>query len=376
MSHWQTCCVVPTEEELLEHARRHLTALLPEYIELVDVSGGDPVRAPEALWELRAQNGGYNRVFVEAKRKFTPRDATRVHGGLSETARRVMSNPVILVVAPWLSTRSRELLERQGYSYIDLTGNVLLKANHPAIYLRLEGSNRDPYPSKRSPVRLQGPKARRLVRLLADNAPPYRLTDLADNSGLNRGYISNLLQAMDDQALIERDRRGTVRHVDWRALLLSVADRYDLFRNNEAELFVAPEGANEMFRRLTEESAPDVVVTGSFASVDLAPVAAPTQLVLYTSDATEVRRFGRLLPTDRNADVVLLRPEDPSQVQRPRLVDGRAHVALSQLVLDCLGGNGRLPEEGLAVLAWMSEHETAWRSAALPPAEHVDELGR
>jgi hypothetical protein len=60
-----------------------------------------------------------------------------------------------------------------------------------------------------------------------------------------------------------------------------------------------------------------------------------------------------LLPTDRGADVALLTPASDSQLVRPRKVAGLRHVGVSQLVLDCLAGNGRLPEEGDAIIEWM-----------------------
>jgi hypothetical protein len=273
-------------------------------------------------------------------------------------------------VAPWLSPRSRRVLEERGYSYIDLTGNVLFKVNRPAVYIKLQGSDRDPNPPpRRPPAGLQGPKARRLVRLLVDVVPPYRLTDLAHTSGLTQGYISRLLEALDDQALIERDRRGLVEGVDWPALLRAGAEHYDLFKSNTTKLFVAPGGAAALHTRLKEGTAPGTVVTGSYAAVAVAPVAAPAQLVLYTSDPDRIRQNGGLLPADRGADVALLRPADPSQLERARIVDGARHVGLSQLVMDCLAGNGRLPEEGQAVLDWMRQHERQWRLPELPPPD-------
>jgi len=62
---------------------------------------------------------------------------------------------------------------------------------------------------------------------------------------------------------------------------------------------------------------------------------------------------------------VLLTPADSSQVERTRQLDGVTHIGLSQLVMDCLAGNGRLPEEGEAVLDWMRGSDD-WRLDQLP----------
>ncbi|HEX5595418.1 MAG TPA: hypothetical protein VFX61_05245 [Micromonosporaceae bacterium] len=345
--------------------------LLPEQFELADavIDGERPTPdSVDALWQLREQNTGFSLVLVEAKTSFSPRDVGRVHGGLSEMVRRVMRNPVILVVAPWLSPRSRALLEERGYSYLDLTGNVYLRVDRPAVYLRLQGAEHDPWPAPRPPARLYGPKARRLARLLVDVASPLRLTDLARVGGLNRGYVSSLLQALDDQAIVERDRKGTVIDVDWPGLLVAAVERYDLLKSNSSSLFVTPIGADELFKRLADDDAPSVVVTGSFAAFEVAPIAAPAQLALYTDDPNQIRKFGRLLPADRGANVVLLTAEDPAQLARTRRVAGRRHVGFSQLVLDCLGGNGRLPEEGQALIDWLRKHESQWRLRDLSEA--------
>ena len=351
-------------ELLLDRARARLAELLPERFVLIDAGSGEAPTVPDdvdARWRLKTSAGANSLLLVEAKAVLLPRDVDQVDNRLSRAARLGSEEPVRLVVAPWLSERSRALLEERGLGYLDLTGNVLLRIDNPAVFLRTQGADRAPQPVRRSSAGLHGPKARRLARLLTDIAPPLRLTDLARVGGLNRGYVSSLLQALDEQAMIERDRRGAVMDADWPALLVAAADRYQLLKNNPNSLFVAPMGATGLFSRLADEDAPDVIVTGSFAASAVAPIAAPAQLVLYADDTDSVRRFGRLLPADRGADVVLLKAEDPAQLARPRLAAGRRHIGISQLVLDCLGGNGRLPEEGQALIDWMRKNESQWR---------------
>lgn len=78
-----------------------------------------------------------------------------------------------------------------------------------------------------------------------------------------------------------------------------------------------------------------------------------------------------LLPTDRGANVVLLRPYDDVVLREVDDVDGLRVVVPSQLALDCLAGNGRMPAEGEALLTWMGEHQAQWRRPTLdgvPPS--------
>jgi hypothetical protein len=81
--------------------------------------------------------------------------------------------------------------------------------------------------------------------------------------------------------------------------------------------------------------------------------------------------FG-LLPADRGANVVLLRPFDDVVWERTMVEDRVSYVSPSQVAVDCLTGNGRMPSEGEALLTWMVGNEEEWRMASvkdLPAAE-------
>jgi hypothetical protein len=73
-----------------------------------------------------------------------------------------------------------------------------------------------------------------------------------------------------------------------------------------------------------------------------------------------------LIPTDQGANVVLLKPFDPVVWDRTSREDGVTFAAPSQVAVDCLTGNGRMPVEGEAVLQWMVGNEDAWRLRRLP----------
>ncbi|HEX8345724.1 MAG TPA: hypothetical protein VF657_13460 [Actinoplanes sp.] len=357
-----------TERELLKRAEEALRSFLPSYLTLTratDVPSAHGDSGIDAVWELGGDGGSTAPICVQAKSSFTPKDAQQLRW-MRASLDAAAPDQTLLVVSPWLSARSRELLADQNISYLDLSGNVLLRSSRPAVFVHLQGEDRNPSPKARRGVTLQGPKAQRLARLLVDFAPPYRLKDLAGASGLSLGYVSRLLETLQDQALVDRSRRGAVEQVDWPALLRESAKGYVPTRTNLVGSFVAPAGAAALYRRLTEEpTAPPVVVTGSFAAVAVAPIAAPSQLMIYTDVPAIVQNFGRLLPAERGANVLLLRDGDVAATARPRLVDGIGHVALSQLVMDCANGPGRLPEEGAAVLEWMQANEEAWRNPML-----------
>jgi hypothetical protein len=108
-----------------------------------------------------------------------------------------------------------------------------------------------------------------------------------------------------------------------------------------------------------------VAITGSFAAARLAPVAAPGLLLAYCENVDEAVEVLNLLPADEAPNVILLEAFDRVAFDRTERVDGLTYAAPSQVAVDCLTGNGRMPAEGEALLAWMSENEQRWRLGSL-----------
>ena len=322
-----------------------------------------PNRVVDALISLSTPQGGGTNFLVEAKSTFAPRDAERFLTGMAQQLRILNPNYPILVVTPWLSERSQEVLTAEDINYLDFTGNVRIALNYPSLYIASKGASRNPAPSPRAAARLKGPKAGRLARLLVDVMPPYGVGQISEVTGLAPGYISRLLTSLDEEAIIERTKRGQVVSVDIPHLLRRWTQTYDVFKSNETSSFVAAQGPQEVLDRLASlpASSPPVAVTGSFSAVRFAPVAAPSLLVLFCSEPSTLARELRLLPSDRGSNVALLRPFDPVVWERTTEVSGVRYAAVAQTAADCLTGNGRMPAEGDALSRWMEANQTQWR---------------
>jgi len=305
-------------------------------------------------------------LAVEAKRSLAPRDVAGLFGSVGRTLRALAPDIPILVVAPWLSPRTRELLTAEGVNYLDMTGNALVRLENPAVFIQSQGADRDPSPAPRGKARARGPKAARLIRTLVDVRPPYGVRDLAGATGLAPGYVSRLLDVLDDDALVERTRRGGVGSVDIAGLLRRWAESYEVFRSNDARPHLAARGAQDALVRLAELPATlRTAVTGSFAAVRLSAVAGPALLTVYSDDVTAVADALDLIPADQGANVALLRPFDEVVWQRTDDDGGVRYAAPSQVAVDCLTGSGRMPAEGAALIEWLLENEQVWRLDSL-----------
>jgi len=318
----------------------------------------------DAAIDIRGSNT-LTTMAVEVKRVFGPRDVDRLFKGVGRTLRVLSSNIPILLVAPWLSRRTQELLAAEGINYLDLTGNALIRLEYPTLYIETQGASKDPSPPPKNKARVQGPKAGRLIRRLVDVCPPYGVRDLAASTGLAISYVSRVLDTLDGEALIERFERGRVKSVDVPRLIQRWVETYDVFRSNKAQRYLAPAGAASALDQLRAVGT-RAAVTGSFAAGRLAPVAAPALLAVYVDDPRVVAYALGLIPADQGVNVALLTPFDPVVWERASLVDGLTYVAPTQAAADCLTGNGRMPAEGAALLQWMTENESLWRLEALP----------
>ncbi len=350
-----------TESELLDAAVEILTGRLPStWAVEKQPSAGDP-EAADLIF--KSPNASFQTlVFVEVKTDVSPRDVEALIGGPWRRWRRQMGNQPILLVAPYIGPRVRELLSEESVSYLDLTGNTRISLDHPGVFIETEGARQDPRSNKpRSTVR--GAKAGAVVRVLVDAVPPYTGADIAKAANVNEGYLSRIFDTLVDEGLIDRGRTGVTR-VDWPAMLQRRARALDLFRPVGTYRYVARQGTSALVERL--RSRPSTgrrppTVTGSFAAARIAPVAAPALLVVYAMDPRALADELELLPTDAGADTVLIRPENEVAFARAARDGGMAWAAPSQVAIDCLAGSGRMPSEGEALIGWMRENESEWR---------------
>ena len=117
----------------------------------------------------------------------------------------------LIVVADWLSPRTRTILNEAGLGYADTTGNLLVMVDDPGLSITAEGASRDPSPRRKPTINLRGPRAWSLERTLAEVLPPYGLSELSEALGIDAGYVSRLLGGLADELIIDRQAATTRR---------------------------------------------------------------------------------------------------------------------------------------------------------------------
>lgn len=206
------------DSELLNWVQERLGTLLPANWQaepVFDIRG-----RPDLALRVKAPDGASALVVFEAKSPAEPKEALSA----VEQLRKYEGYPVL--VAPFLSRRTRDLLAEAAVGYIDMTGNVLLQLDRPALYVRSSGKERNPWLGGRPVRSLRGSKAARIVRLLCDTWREQGVTDIARATETDTGYVSRVLEVLERDALIERALRGPVRRVAWEGLIRRWVDDY------------------------------------------------------------------------------------------------------------------------------------------------------
>ena len=358
------------ERTVLDRGLERLSELLGSGFEIGPLRAGmSGSAAPDAVYTVRAKSPGasYAQVVIEAKASLTPAAAKEILLPQIRLLSQLYGDAAVLVIAPWLSPRTREILSALHISYLDLTGNIDFRLP-TGVLIKTEGAQHDPAPSepKRRSRGLAGAAAGVVTRLLVDYSPPYRQKDLATVGRVSPGYISRVLRTLDDEALITREG-PYITDVSWADLLRARAANYDLMKANHVVPMVARKGPEATYRSLIAQGTEaDIVITGTYAAREVAPLTVGGALMIYVRPGLgtidQLTDELSLMPAvGGGANVVLLKPPNRNPFDRCRSFGATQHVAMSHLAIDCLSGPGRMPAEGEAVISHMAETEEADR---------------
>jgi hypothetical protein len=321
-------------------------------------------RRLDAIVRLTSPDGQRVALLIEAKRLLNTRDVPIALEPVQQAAARwdTSEEVVSVLAARYLAPATRERIAEAGAGYIDATGNMLVAADRPALFLADRGADRDPW---RGPGRprgtLRGAPAARVVRALIDFAPPYTVPDLAKRAGASTGATYRVVEFLEEENLLVRQPYGPISVVRWRALLMRWSQDYGFARSNTVQPYLEPRGLAALTERLASVSDLNYVVTGSLAAQRVAPYAPARLAMVYVDDPDRARHALGLRETESGANVALATAKHDVVFDRTQTIDGLRVAALTQVAVDLLSGPGRNPSEATALLDWMEANEHSWR---------------
>lgn len=310
------------------------------------------------LLTLRASDGRRAKLTVVSRKRVSPKEVPHL------VRQAEAAEGQLLVIAPFLSPRARELLADANASYVDATGNVRVTVNDPAVFLESRGADRDPDRQPRPLRSLKGATAARVVRALCDFVPPFGVRTLAESSSTPLGTVSRVVSFLEEEALITRDDKKVIAAIDWPALIKRWVVDYSVKGSNIMRAYLEPRGLSALVPKIGKLDR--YAITGSLAVPN---GVAPARLaMIYVDDAERAARDLELVPTEAGANVWLLEPYDEVVFERTQSrpfgpADSTSVVvaAPSQVAADLMTSPGRGPQEADALIEKMKGTENAWR---------------
>jgi hypothetical protein len=288
---------------------------------------------------------------VISRRNLSPAGVLQLHTRIFGKA----NTGMLLVHAPYLSARVREVCRDHGINFMDGVGNCRIAG--PGLFVSVEG--RDNHPPALGEIDPFSKKSSRIVRTLLDHpGKGWQVQQLAKLAQVSLGLSSRVKTALLAEAYLEeRDRLVFVRDPGKLLQAWSAVYRPQVRR---VALFALPPPA-EIWRRLAAWSAENHVrcgLTQLAAAWCYAPSVRPDRTVAYLDAEVEMDgRLGSLLGSlearevDSGANCVLWLTEDPSLFQGAREFDGIPVVSPLQTYLDLQALTGRSREAASEVMS-------------------------
>lgn len=365
-----------SEVELLGAVHQALRSALPSSWSVTadrQAIGDDLRRAdrPDAQFMIVAPDGTSALVLIECKGVVAPRDIARVAQQVATYAQveadRGAGVVVAMLVAPFVSPASRAQLDQHGLGWFDLTGNLRLRLDEPAVFLDRAGADRSGFrdPADRLLKSLRGPAAAKVVLELCETSLPVGVRELAERAQVGMATSARVLELLDREAVIIRGEGGAVTTVRMRSLIERWAQDYKVMSSNEVTATLDPRGLKHALEALSSVDV-RVAVTGSAAARaylpdEVTPVSPLVSLSVYTEDPIDLMDRLGLKIVERGMNVLVMRPYDNIVHAKSRLVDGLEYAPPAQVIADLLTGPGRSSEEAEQLMAALESREPGWK---------------
>lgn len=178
-----------------DHLRRVLERA-PELVDLVVSTDKQALGGFDGEARFKVGDDIY-RLLIECKTSSQPRHVREAATQLRRYVSAAGEATQGIIVAPFLSPASRDVLRHEGFGWLDLAGNVRITL--PRFYIEVSATNADPFSTKRPLRALFSPKSSRVIKALIYHPHAWKVKDLAAQAQLSMGQVSNVRQALVDR---------------------------------------------------------------------------------------------------------------------------------------------------------------------------------
>jgi hypothetical protein len=226
------------------------------------------------------------------------------------------SDDVSVVLSPFISRAAQTQLESQGLSYWDPTGNLLLQSQSPFMWIKQEGSAKDPNPDSKVTAlqSLKGRSASEVIVKLLSNGRAATVRDLARESGVALGTASRVISLLRNEDFLEPTGGGPIVVNDPVRLARRWAEDYSFEKTFKAKRYFSILGSSVALERIRESNS-NYAITGLAAQAlwyeedaRIAPLPA-SDLWLYTDDVALIEKVADLVPDNANGSIMVAQTE-------------------------------------------------------------------
>lgn len=264
--------------------------------------------------------------------------ARAVERACAYATRKPKRSDVRLLAVPHMGAVGRNLCERAGIGWLDLSGNAHIVA--PGVFVHVEGKpNRFTRPGRPSTV--FAPRSSRIVRhLLIHPAKAVTQRELARATGVGEGFTSRIVRRLEEDGYVTRDSSSGAVAVTKPALLLEEwSAAYDFSKHQIQKGHLSARSAEEMLRRVAESLAKaklDHAVTGLGAAWLMTHFAGFRLVTVFVADDRANELLAKLgwREEPRGANLWLVVPNDEGVFQGANGCEGVRCVHPVQAYVD------------------------------------------
>jgi len=246
-----------------------------------------------------------------------------------------------------------EQLREIGVNFADSVGNVSVLMPERGINLYVRKTDTNPYREVGRPLKnLSGEASALVIRGIADLGTPIKVSELIDQTGVSRASAYRTLDYCQSAGYLTRSAPGVVETVELSQLLEDLSESFGFTKSGNTTAYISKRGLEATLEKL-KTAKTNYALTGTYAAHGLRQIAQPMALVIYSDDKESLATELGLREVESGGDVFINTPDWKVVYQRPRQIQSITTVSAAQIAIDLLGGPGRNPEEGRALVDWL-----------------------
>jgi hypothetical protein len=310
-----------TEEEILRELQSNADSYAP--LKLIRFDKGNSVTqncGADALAEFSISDGPSFQALVEIRSVSNPKTIMNVCQSFSNCLQRAdTKNLVPILIAPYIGKQQIDMLAKEGISWIDLSGNMVIQAGKEIYIERTGKPNKfpDTVPIKQIFQGTSSLAVRALLLKPEGFSSLYEIVDFISsrNGTITTSTVSKVLQSLENDLLIKKEKSGFYA-TEAERLLERLAEGYrnSVRRQDQKRYRYAVKNAPDVFTALSERQL-DYGACGFYAA-KLKGLAMTDEITVFIKSLEDATRAFELVSLDIKPDgefgqLMLIETKDP-----------------------------------------------------------------